>query len=62
MVQFSALDWSNGKCYSPVTFLPPIYYAMSSCFPVQFLQAFMFLLNDFLDTVGQKIRSALFNV
>lgn len=55
--EFSALNWCNGKCYSPVTFSTPIYYTISSCFPVQLMQAFMFLLNNFCDTVGQKIRS-----
>lgn len=55
--EFSALNWGNGKCYSPVIFLTPIYYTISSCFPAQLMLAFMFLLNNFYDTVGQKIRS-----
>lgn len=52
VVEFSALDWCNGKCYSPITFLTSIYYTMSYCFPVQLMQAFMFLLNNFIDTPG----------
>lgn len=55
--ELSALNWGNGKCYSPVIFLTPIYYTISSCFPAQLMLAFMFLLNNFYDTVGQKIRS-----
>lgn len=56
-VDFSALNWCNGKCCSPVTFSTSIYYTISSCFPFLLMQAFMFLLNNFYDTVGQKIRS-----
>lgn len=41
----------------PSHLLTPIYYTISSCFPVLLMQAFMFLLNNFYDTLGQKIRS-----
>lgn len=61
-VEFSALNWCNGKSYSPVTFSTPTYYTICSCFPVLLMQAFMFLLNNFYETVGQKIRSLFYHL